>query len=162
MRCRSRNDRQGGYALCKVVQIVYDAPMTTIQNPPNVRLTITVSAHVHQVFQRFAKAASMPTGRAMGEWLGDTVEAAEFTAVKMEQARAAPKLVARELHAYAQGLADETGEFMSKITAKGVSDRAAQGMRQRPQSGAGTQSPPSSNTGGYRNVSTTSPKGSKS
>lgn len=67
----------------------------------------------------------MSTGKAMGEWLADTVEAAEFMASKMEQARAAPKVVMREMHAYALGLADETGDLMRKMAAKGVADRAS-------------------------------------
>lgn len=122
-----------------MVQSGAECSMTSTPSPQNVRLTITVTPEVHETFQRFAKAAGMSLGRAMGEWLGDTVEAAEFTATKMEQARAAPKIVMREMHAYALGLADETGHLMNKIREKGVAER----------SGAARGSlPPSSNTGG--------------
>lgn len=55
----------------------------------------------------------------MGEWLTDTLEAAEFMAEKVEQARAAPKLVMQEMHAYALGLADETGDLLERIRKKG-------------------------------------------
>lgn len=86
----------------------------------------------------------MSTGRAMGEWLGDTVEAAEYMASTMERARAAPKVVMREIHAYALGLADETGELMRTLAKKGEADRAGQR--------SGTTDPalsfPVSNTGG--------------
>lgn len=81
----------------------------------------------------------------MGEWLADTLEAAEFMAEKMEQARAAPRMVMREMHAYALGLADETGDVIKRMQAKGRAERAgAQG------SDALTlaKRPPSGNTGG--------------
>lgn len=130
--------------------------------PETVRVTVPVTLEVQETFQRLAAASGMSTGKAMGQFLGDMIESAAFLAQKVEEARSAPKTVARELHAYALGLADETGEFIKQITAKGVADRAATGMRKRPPSGPVGQSPPSSNTGGYRNVSTTSPKGSKS
>jgi hypothetical protein len=106
---------------------------------PNVRLTISVTPEVHATFQRLAKAGGMSISKAMGEWLGDTIEAAEFTAQKMEQARAAPKIVMREMHAYALGLADETGQLMDQLREKGRAER----------SGAARPTlPPSSNTGG--------------
>jgi hypothetical protein len=120
--------------------------MTTDTPTKNVRLTITVTPEVHQIFTRFAKAASMPVGRAMGEWLGDTIDAAAFTAKKMEEARAAPALVSRELHAYALGLADEAGAIMDKMRSDGQQARARTGA-----SGPGTataaQTTPPSNTG---------------
>jgi hypothetical protein len=84
----------------------------------------------------------------MGEWLGDTLEAAEFMASTMEKARAAPKMVARELHAYALGMADETAELMAKIKGgrlvAGPDAAAAVPATGRP----AVVSPPSSNTGG--------------
>ena len=61
-----------------------------------VRVTVPVRSDVLETFQRLAKAGSMSTGKAMGEWLADTSDAAQFMAQKMEQARAA-----------VQGLADE-------------------------------------------------------
>ena len=33
-----------------------------------------------KAFTRIAKATKMPVGRAMGEWLGDTIEAAQLMA----------------------------------------------------------------------------------
>ena len=67
--------------------------------PERVRLTITVTPEVHAAFSRLAKGSRMSLGRAMGEWLQDTLEAVEFTADKVEQARSAPKIVMREMHA---------------------------------------------------------------
>lgn len=121
----------------------------TPKKPETLRVSVPVTLEVQQAFQKLAAASGMSTGKAMGTFLDDMIESVQYLANKMEQARSAPKIVARELHAYALGLTDETGEFMRQITAKGVSDRVAAGMRQRPDSGAGAQAPPSSNTGGY-------------
>lgn len=117
---------------------------------------------VHAVFARMAKAGNMPVGRCMAEWLGDTVDAAEFMAEKMEQARLAPKIVARELHSYAMGLSDITSDLMKTLgkTPKGAPHAEAQAQRDTAGgalSGAldqadllakTTLTPPSSNTGG--------------
>lgn len=81
----------------------------------NIRLTISVSPEVHATFQRLSKAGNMSLSKAMGEWLADTVEAADFMASKMEQARAAPKIAMREMHAYALGLVDETSDLISRM-----------------------------------------------
>jgi hypothetical protein len=81
----------------------------------------------------------------MGEWLGDTLDAAKFMAEKMEQARAAPGIVAREMHAYALGLADETGSVIRKMQEKG---RAARSGDASASHGARRPGPtPPSNTG---------------
>jgi hypothetical protein len=107
-----------------------------------VRLTISVTPEVHSAFERLAKASGISLSRAMGEWLGDTLEAVEFTAEKVEQARAAPKIVMREMHAYALGLADETGALLKRVR-----EREAPGVGKR-SAALGASSPPSSNTGG--------------
>jgi hypothetical protein len=111
---------------------------------------VPVSDEVLQAFQRLAKAQNMSTGRAIAEWLSDTVEAAEFMATTLERARAAPKAVMREMHAYALGLSDETGEMIRKITKKGEDDRAAERASAAPHALTGGQDaiPPPCNTGG--------------
>jgi hypothetical protein len=58
----------------------------------------------------------------------------------------APKLVAKELHAYSLGLADETGELMRKLKGGGLVGGMDASASARP-TGRGP-SPPSSNTGG--------------
>jgi hypothetical protein len=113
--------------------------------PSTVRVTVAVTPEVHDTFKRLAKAGGMSLSKAMGEWLGDTIEAAEFTASKMEEARAAPKLVMREMHAYAQGLVDETGALMKSMREKGREARAAKAAGSPV---APSSDPPSSNTGG--------------
>ena len=87
----------------------------------------------------------MSISKAMGDWLADTVEAAQFMAEKMEQARAAPKVVMAEMHAYALGLADETGELINRIREKG---RAGRSGSEAGAAGPALPRPPSSNTGG--------------
>lgn len=119
--------------------------MNTPANPTNVRLTITVSPEVHETFSRMAKAGGMSISRCMGEWLGDTLDAATFTAQKMEEARAAPRLVVREMHSYALGLMDETKELMDKI---GKGERTRPGQARPGLDASGLASPPSCNTGG--------------
>jgi len=121
---------------------------------PNIRLTITVTPEVHAAFQRLAKASSMSISKAMGEWLGDTLDAAEYMATTMEKARAAPRLVAQELHAYAMGLGDETGKLLADMRQKGRTAGAAAAARPA----SPHPIPPSSNTGGKGPKSTT-PKG---
>lgn len=116
-----------------------------VTDSPTVRVTVPVRQDVLETFQRIAKAGSMSTGRAMGDWLADTIEAAQFMADKMEQARVAPKIVIRELHAYAQGMADETGALMEQLRQKG---RTARGRtRSAAQSPGPSGTNPPSNTG---------------
>lgn len=112
-----------------------------------IRLTISVTPEVHAVFTRMAEAGSMSVSRAMGDWLADTLDAAEYTAGLMEKARAAPKTVARELHAYALGLADETSALITKLVEGGAAP--AQGARRAAdRATAQPLTPPVSNTGG--------------
>ena len=113
---------------------------------PIVRVTVPVRQDVLETFQRLAEAGSMSTGRAMGDWLADTIEAAQFMAEKMEQARSAPKIVIREMHAYAQGMADETSALMEQLRQKGQTDRASAGRARTPATGRAGPTPPS-NTG---------------
>jgi hypothetical protein len=113
-----------------------------------IRLTIPVSREVHEVFSRYAKAGNISIGRAMGGWLQDTLQSAEFVSSAMERARESPRLVALEIDAYARGLADETGALMKKMKAAG---KEAEGARLREVSAdrpAALPFPPSCNTGG--------------
>lgn len=92
-------------------------PSTPTPTPAQdrVRLTITVTPEVHAAYSRLADASNMSLGRAMGEWLEDTMDAAAYSATLLEKARAAPKQVMGELHAYALGLADETGALLNQV-----------------------------------------------
>lgn len=98
----------------------------TPSSPDNVRLTITVTPEVHAAFKRLAEASGMSISRAMGDWLGDTLEAAETMTTMVEKARAAPRLALQEIQAYALGLSDETGELIRRVRAKGEAERRAE------------------------------------
>lgn len=120
----------------------------TLSPPPSpARVSVPITPEVHAAFQRLAKASNSSTGRVIAEWLADTLEAAEFMAAKMEQARAAPRVVMQEMHAYALGLADETQAMLSKVREKGARDRGVSGLSARAP-GTGSASPPPCNTGG--------------
>jgi len=64
-----------------------------------VRTTISLTPEVHAVFKRMAEAGNTSISVAMGDWLGNTCEAAELITVKMEEAKRAPMLVMKELQA---------------------------------------------------------------
>lgn len=121
--------------------------MKTPTTPPaRVRLTISVTPEVHATFTRMAEAGSMSVSRAMGDWLADTLDAADQAATMMARAREAPRLVARELHSYALGMVDETSAVLetmrtgARATARAAGTAAATARR--------SPSPPSGNTGG--------------
>jgi hypothetical protein len=143
-------------------KLVQNGVMSTKVSPPTsdtVRLTIPVSREVHEVFSRYAKAGHISIGRAMGGWLQDTLQSAQFVTGAMEKARESPRLVALEIDAYARGLADETGELMRRMKAAGAS---TEGPRSRGGIGdeeAASPIPPSCNTGG-KVPKTTHKKGS--
>lgn len=92
---------------------------TPLPKPARVRVTVPVSPEALEAFQKIAKATGMSVGRAMGEWLDDTLDAAQFMGQTVEKAREAPRVVARELHAYALGLGDMTRDLLDDLAAKG-------------------------------------------
>ena len=115
----------------------------TQEKPKSIRLTIPVSAEAHAAFTRIAKATGMPVGRAMAEWMDDTLDAANYLAETLEKAREAPRLVAQQLHAYALGMADEAGALVKQIREESRA-KVSRAERGAPASGI----PPSCNTGG--------------
>jgi hypothetical protein len=116
-----------------------------------IRLTITVTPEVHEVFSRMSNAAGISLGKCMGDWLGDTMDGAQFVAQKMEEARKAPRVVMREMQVFAGGLVDQvnaTAESLRRVP-------AASGARRHPAEPV----PPSSNTGGKSPRKTSTPGG---
>lgn len=86
----------------------------------------------------------------MGDWLADTADGAQFVAVKMLEARKAPKTVMREMQAMARGLVEEVDGTVEAIRRKSLSDarppqaeRRGTGVRKA----RGAEGPPSSPTG---------------
>ena len=118
--------------------------MASTPTQERIRLTVTITPEVHEIFSRMAETMGVSLGRCIGDWLSDTAEGAQFVAHKMVEARKAPMTVMRELQAYARGavvLADETAEEFRR---KRAADRAPRGTATAPASAR----PPSSNTGG--------------
>ena len=111
------------------------------------RVSVPISPQALDAFERLAKAGNMSTGKAIASWLDDTIEAAEFMATTLEKARAAPKVVMAEIHAYALCLADETGDLLKRVREKGRAT-GTPGQAQAGTSGTGEPVPPSCNTGG--------------
>lgn len=105
-------------------------------SPPKLpRVSVPVTPELLATFQRMGKATNKGTGAAIAEWLIDTQEAAEMMAALLERARESPRVVMREMHAYALGLADETGDVLRRVAVGGDDSAPAKG-------------PPSCNTGG--------------
>lgn len=149
------------------------------------RVMVPVTPEVKAVFERLAAAQGCTTGRAISDWLTDTIEGAAAIADLVEKARKEPVAAMRQMHSYALGLGDMTTEILEglrKATTKGP----AKALQQPPAGGsageAGVPSadtfrglldeaqtrgdaiyPPVSNTGGKlpSNTQTRSPKARK-
>jgi hypothetical protein len=90
-----------------------------------VRVTVPVPPEVHEAFKRLAAASGVSVGRAMGEWLTDTLDGVEAMTELVQRARSAPKLAVRELHGYAMGLTDLTSDLIELVRGKDYSSREA-------------------------------------
>jgi len=114
-----------------------------------IRVTVPVSPRVLEAFRRLGAASGASTGKAMGSWLEDTLEGAEAMAETLERARSAPRSVAREMHAYALGLADLTHDLIDRVGKRGRGQGAAtESLGAGPHPDPGPPTPPFSNTGG--------------
>lgn len=110
-----------------------------------IRTTISLDPEVHEIFKRMAEASGMSVSRAMGEWLADTAEGAELVVSKMVEARKAPMVVMREMHAMTKGLGVELEKQMQEMR-----QASRQGQRSAPGGARAASIPssaPSSNTG---------------
>jgi hypothetical protein len=117
-----------------------------------IRTTIPVSPEVHEVFGRMAAAAGIPLGRAMADWLQDTMEGAQFVAAKMEQARATPRQVMLEFRGLSVGLTEEADKVLEHLRNSPEGGfRAALAAANPPSSNTGVKSPPPSRKPGARN-----------
>lgn len=108
-----------------------------------VRVTVPVRPEVLEGFKELASCMGCSTGKAMGEWLADTLEAAKMMAATIEAARQRPQELAQSLMSAAQALDVITDDAILK--ARG----ATAAMRQKAiHAASGGASPPDSNTGG--------------
>jgi hypothetical protein len=117
----------------------------------SIRVTVPVTPEVLEAFQALAAVSGMSTGRAMGEWLADTLDGVRSMNELLQKAKAAPRQAVRELNAYALGLADLSQELMDSVM-KQSGAVSRQRDAQRPvaagRTARTTVTPPSSNTGG--------------
>lgn len=114
-----------------------------------IRLTISITPEVHLAFSQMAEAGGISLSRAIGGWLEDTLDGAQFVAAKMMEARRAPQRVMDELQGLAGQLAvGQADEVLGVIQEKA---RASARRGTRPRGGAvqtpAPESAPSSNTG---------------
>lgn len=93
---------------------------TPTDTSERVRVTVPVTPEVLDAFQRLAKASGMSTGRAMGEWLTDTMEGVQFMAYTLEKARAAPRIAVQEMRSMALGLGDDLTGLLQKMRKEGT------------------------------------------
>lgn len=103
------------------------AQIPLIQDVKPIRVTVPVAPDVLEAFRRLASAQGVSVGRAMGEWLADTVDGVGYMTDLLEKARKAPHLAVRELHAYAVGLTDTTTDLLEgirKTTGKTLQQKA--------------------------------------
>ena len=136
-------------------------PSTPTPTQERVRLTITVTPEVHAAFSRLSDASNMSLGRAMGEWLEDTMDAALHAATLLEKARAAPKQVMAQVHAYALGLADETGALLAQVRGRAREDRSSEATKEARSAGPAVLPPRPVIRGGKSPRKTLGPRGGK-
>lgn len=129
---------------CTVVHTgaVVTTSLSPAMSSDRIRLTISVTPEVHAIFTRMAEVAGVSLGKCMGDWLADTSEGAQFVAQKMEDARKAPRVVMREMQAFARGLVDEVDATAEALRRTGSTDARTRAARTGRSSAA-----PSSNTG---------------
>jgi hypothetical protein len=110
-----------------------------------IRTTISLTPEAHEIFKRIAAASNTSVSRAMGDWLTDTADAAAMIASKMEEAKAAPARVLRELQAMVTGMAAEVDSIAESARAVDKAQRQARHAQRA--ASVDVPIPPSSNTG---------------
>lgn len=99
-------------------------PLFQDQKP--VRVTVPVPPDVLEAFRRLADVQGVSVGRAMGEWLTDTLDGVNALTDIVAKAKKTPHLAARQLHAYAVGMVDHTADLLEHIRAGSASGSVAQ------------------------------------
>lgn len=97
------------------MQLDADCITMTETKQKTIRVTVPVTPQVQEVFKRLSLVSGVSMGKAMGDWLADTSDAAIAMADLMDKARQQPKLVASQLHGYALGLTDMTSELLEAL-----------------------------------------------
>jgi hypothetical protein len=80
-----------------------------------IRLTVDLTPDVHATFVELAQATGIGIGRTIGDWLGDTQDAARHVASIVQEARKRPSVAASQLHSYASGLSVLTEQLLADV-----------------------------------------------
>jgi hypothetical protein len=110
-----------------------------------IRTTISIDPDVFEVFKSLASAGGTSVSRAMGDWLADTVEGAQFITNKLITARQAPMLAMRELQGFGLGLSSEVDKMIESFRSDAI---GAVARSVTAPNASDSVDPPSSNTGG--------------
>lgn len=132
------------------------------------RVTVPLTPDVHDVFVKVAAAQGVSVGRAMGDWLRDTSDAALQMASMVSDIKTKPFEVALRLSGYASAMSDVSTGLVERIRkqskvggAEGVPATGKAPRSRSAQKSAGkVLTPPVSNTGGKVSEAR-KPKGSK-
>ena len=121
------------------------------------RVMVPITPEVKAVFERLAASQGCTVGRAISDWLSDTIDGAAAIADLVEKARKEPVAAMRQMHSYALGLGDMTNEILEglrKATSKSAGAAGApsadtfRGLIDEAQARGDAIYPPVSNTGG--------------
>ena len=104
-------------------------------NTEKTRVMVPITPEVKAVFDRLAAAQGCTTGRAISEWLTDTLEGAAAIVDLVEKARKEPIAAMRQMHSYALGLGDMTTEILEGLR-KATSKEPAKARQQPPAGGS--------------------------
>jgi hypothetical protein len=96
-------------------------------NPPHTqkRVTVPVSLDVLQAFQELASVSGVSTGKAMGDWLADTLDGVSLMTDLLRKAKEAPRLAALEIQAYGRGISGLADDILHDLRAKSSGASAA-------------------------------------
>lgn len=90
------------------------------------RVTVPVSSDVLDAFRSLASVSGVSVGKAMGDWLADTLDAVYFMTELLKKAKEAPKLAALEIQAYGRGITGIADDLMHDLRAKSGGSSEAQ------------------------------------
>lgn len=123
------------------------AQIPLVEEKP-VRVTVPVAPHVLAAFRDLAAIQGVSVGRAMGEWMRDTIDGVEAMTQLMEKAKRAPHLAVRELSGYAMGLSELTTQLVDEVRAKSRTGAGERLNTVAKSVAVKVATPPYSNTGG--------------
>ena len=121
-----------------------------------IRVTVPVTPETHAAFVRLAAAQGGSVGKAMGDWLRDTIRGAESMADILHEVKSKPFEVATRLNGYAMAVSDMSASLVDDIRQRskgeGVEGAPSLGKAPRPPSARNVVkkglTPPVGNTGG--------------